>query len=298
MRARWRLRYDVLAMRHLIASGLFIVLAGCGETPSVNDSGGPDSTVRDASGSDSGTSDSGISDSGTSDSGTSDSGTSDSGTSDSGTSDSGTSDSGTSDSGTSDSGTSDSAVSDGGDGAIVVPTGDCDSSADCDGRPCVELFVGGWRVCEDPNREATSCTGSPLDECCDSSECAAGACFEVPLVPRCMGVIMMPRNVCAEDQCADSSECVGVLNTCFPARVLGRAIAACGIANCQTNADCTAEPGGYCAPVREPCCGVFRSLTCIYPGDCRSTADCPSGSYCDVMGGRATCIPGAPLCPL
>src|SRR4051794_40752489 len=48
-------------------------------------------------------------------------------------------------------------------------SGDCDTDSDCPGSKCVELVPGGFRVCLDPQPEATKCSGSMLDQCCSSS---------------------------------------------------------------------------------------------------------------------------------
>jgi len=91
----------------------------------------------------------------------------------------------------------------------------------------------------------------------------------------------------------------GAGNLCAPAGTLGRKVRACAPAPCKVNGDCAAEPGGSCAPVRDPCCGADVGLRCVYPSDgCRESADCESGSYCEPgTDGRARCVSGAPTCP-
>ena len=183
----------------------------------------------------------------------------------------------------------------GGNGATA--SGDCETSADCGGDPCVELTPGGYRVCQIDYPEASSCLDPSIDECCTTADCAFGSCYATPIVPFCGGAEQQPFNVCVADQCADDAAC-GAGSICAPAGTLARKVRACAPASCKVNADCTAEPSGVCAPVVDPCCGYPAGLHCVYPGGCRSNTDCPGG-YCELgQDGATRCMTGAPICPL
>jgi hypothetical protein len=108
---------------------------------------------------------------------------------------------------------------------------------------------------------------------------------------------MLPHNQCAMDQCASDAMC-GAGSACLVAGVLGRKERACIPAPCKHDDECVAAAGGACAPVADPCCGQAATLYCVYPGDCRSNADCGNG-YCviDPAKGRAACVATPPLCP-
>lgn len=107
---------------------------------------------------------------------------------------------------------------------------------------------------------------------------------------------MQPANVCAADQCQSDADC-GSSSICAPAGTMGVQVKACVYAACKVDADCRAVAGGICAPVLDPCCNAVQSLLCVYPGGCRSNADCPNG-YCRSDGHTASCQPGAPACPV
>jgi hypothetical protein len=178
------------------------------------------------------------------------------------------------------------------------PGGDCQSDADCPGGHCVAITPGGFLVCQIPPQQATVCQ-SPLDQCCATMPCPGGAPCEVgPLVPLCAGTVPAPHNQCAVDQCATDADCLAG-QICGLAGALGRAIRACIPAACRVNADCTAQPGGECEPVNEPCCNTVAGLYCVYPGGgCRRTSDCPAMEYCQITGDAALCQGGTPVCPL
>ena len=115
---------------------------------------------------------------------------------------------------------------------------------------------------------------------------------------------MPVHNVCAVDQCAKDVDCApGQL--CAAAGTFGLEIRACVNASCRLDTDCTAHPGGVCAPIQEPCCPASAGLYCVYPsaGGCRRNVDCPAGpgmsSFClpDPQSGTATCQSGSPVCP-
>src|SRR5262249_54750436 len=97
-----------------------------------------------------------------------------------------------------------------------------------------------------------------------------------PLVPVCTGAPVPVHNACGVDQCAKDVDCApGQL--CAPADVLGLEIRACITAGCKLDADCTAHPGGTCAPVQAPCCNAPAGLFSVSPhdGGCRKNTDCP-----------------------
>jgi hypothetical protein len=206
-------------------------------------------------------------------------------------------DGGGSDGGGSDGGGSDGGGSDGGgsDGGGSTARGDCASTTDCPaGGMCIELVPGGYRVCQVPPVEATSCEAGRSDECCNGSECATGDCFLGPIRRFCGGAKRLPFNECMTDQCASDGDCTDAI--CAP-RGTFAPVAVCVAGACHTDADCTAEAGGSCVVVTEPCCGIRAGLFCSYPSDgCQSNADCTSG-YCAISGDRARCMSGGPICP-
>lgn len=183
-------------------------------------------------------------------------------------------------------------------GGAAPNAGDCDVDDDCpDGSACVAVAPGGFRVCTDVVVPAEACTKSSFDECCTTTECTEGTCLTTPITPLCAGVQMEPHNVCAVDECQNEGDCPGGDSVCLSAPMLGHKVRSCFTATCHTDLDCGAEAGGICAPVAEPCCGGVVGLFCVYPSDgCRSNGDCPDG-YCSVDGDRASCEPGAPICP-
>ena len=175
--------------------------------------------------------------------------------------------------------------------------GDCSSDVDCyPGGTCIEVAPGGFRLCEFPVPEATTCM-SQLDQCCTSASCTMGEkCYLGPLVPVCSGVAMQPFNQCAKDQCTTNADCPN--GACMKAGTIGNKVATCVPAACTKDTDCTAMPNGKCATVKEPCCQTTTGLACIYAGNCRTTKDCPGGQYCaPSQTGAPTCQPGGPICP-
>ena len=184
-------------------------------------------------------------------------------------------------------------------GGASMGSGDCTTDAQCPGSKCVEIFPGGFRVCAAVLAPATTCSAPGFDECCGSTmPCAGGLpCYEGPLVPFCGGVQMLPYNQCAKDQCASDAEC-GAGNVCLVSAVLGRKERSCFPAPCKLDDECNAAPGGQCAPVSDPCCGQATTLYCVYPGDCRSNADCGS-KFCEIdpVKKRAVCTVKPPACP-
>jgi len=187
-------------------------------------------------------------------------------------------------------------------GAFEIPTGDCVTSADCGGAPCLELVPGGFDVCDATPQEVTECIGpkGDDDECCDSSECAGATCYASGDLPYCGGAMPIPRNRCIGDECGADLDCAGGATDaiCAPAGAFGQPGRACVQAYCRTNADCTDEPNGYCAPILNPCCNSVLGLACVYPSGCRRDSDCANG-HCDLdtATGRGVCKTGGPACP-
>jgi hypothetical protein len=68
---------------------------------------------------------------------------------------------------------------------------------------------------------------------------------------------------------------------------------------CRFDRDCTAQPGGACVPVVTGCCSEPAGLYCLYPGGCRSNADCKPGEQCATDATHAYCAPavGCPAAP-
>jgi hypothetical protein len=173
--------------------------------------------------------------------------------------------------------------------------GDCDTSSDCPGGTCVELVVGGYRVCRHPPMPATHCDMPGEDQCCTNAMCPPGQqCFLGPIHPVCVGVVMLAANECAADQCTHDSDCPSGI--CVAAGIIAP-VATCLDATCRHDADCTEGAGGACVLARDPCCSLPLALVCTYPSDgCASNVDCAIGR-CEVVSGRARCVPDPPLCP-
>jgi hypothetical protein len=189
----------------------------------------------------------------------------------------------------------------GGGGGGPKNSGDCQSPSDCGGDACVEVFPGGYRVCAIRVPEATTCSVPP-GSCCKSADCAADAkaparCVLGPVEPRCAGPVIVATNVCASDACASAADCPGENAICALGGTLGRKAARCMTGGCRLDRDCTAEAGGICAPVANPCCDEIAGLFCVYPGGCRSNRDCASDEHCQTDATHAFCAPGGALCP-
>jgi len=174
----------------------------------------------------------------------------------------------------------------------------CQSNADCsEHATCLQFGGGGPTACEIPPVAVTSCPGSnPRNQCCATSDCAAGSCFTIETQPvQCSSTAGVDvYNACIADGCAGDGDCAtGQL--CTP---VGYSLArSCIAAGCRSDADCTAESGGVCVLLELGCCtpqiggNTFRKtqLACAYPSNgCQIDADCPGG-FCTVTGGRASC---------
>lgn len=166
---------------------------------------------------------------------------------------------------------------------------ECDGPEDCPGGECVDINGGGYHACKYPVVEATMCTGSVLDECCDTSECITGKCLAAPLEPYCGGPQPAMYNACGVDQCLTNADCTD--GVCVPAGVVGNQVAMCVPAMCFGTV-CGQESLSSCALVRDPCCNGPAGFICIEEDGCQSNADCPGG-YCE----QGVCMQGAPLCP-
>jgi len=173
----------------------------------------------------------------------------------------------------------------GGTGGQAMQSGDCDSDADCPGQKCVEVTPGGFRVCTTTPVESNGCVQPcPAGEKCFSE---FGYC----------GGIVGPMDQCYADACQNMGDCKAG-DICVAAGVLGRPVNMCMALGCKHDTDCTAAPGGSCAPVDSACCGIIESLYCVYPGEgCRHETDC-AGGYCANDGTKSFCMPGMAPCPI
>lgn len=183
---------------------------------------------------------------------------------------------------------------------------DCETDADCGGNTCTAMTPGGFKICLSPPPEATMCSGGgpAVDQCCQSTECLGGGkCYLSTTVPYCSGPAMAEYNFCAGDACQSDTDCqgAGVQQICAPAGAFGQPGRACVNAYCHTDAECTAKPGGHCAPVLRTCCPLPAGLACVYPGGCRRSQDCGNtgNQHCeiDATSHEGTCAPGEEACP-
>lgn len=180
------------------------------------------------------------------------------------------------------------ATSSGGSGSSL-DLSECATSADCPSGECVELHDG-YRVCRELVGETTTCTGSALDQCCNTSECTSPAiCVETPVTAFCGGAVQETHNVCATDECANNDDCLEG-SICAPQGTVGNKVAICLLAECS--GVCGQESLSPCALVRDPCCEAPIGFFCIPEDGCHTNADCEDG-YCE-MG---VCKSGAPPCP-
>lgn len=181
----------------------------------------------------------------------------------------------------------------------VKNSGDCETKDDCGGDPCVELILGGYRVCQSTVPEATTCS-VPAGQCCKSSDCTMGTppskCVLGPAQPSCGGAVMVPTNVCVKDACRTALDCSGDNPICQPAGVFGSKAARCLTGGCRFDRDCLGQ-GASCAPVVESCCNAVIGLYCVYPNGCRRDSDCGVGQHCAIQGNRTACVAGAVACP-
>lgn len=183
------------------------------------------------------------------------------------------------------------------DGGPLEGSGDCESDDDCPSGSCVALGPGGFLSCTE-DLEATECTPSGSDECCDSGDCTSGICALVPGDAQCGGVFIGGFNGCMIDECASDDDCF-TDGICLPAGVLGRPVRRCMYALCRVDSDCADESGGVCAPVQTTCCDGPNTLACVYPSDgCHDSDDCDGIETCDLTGPRAHCVSDPVACPL
>ena len=122
--------------------------------------------------------------------------------------------------------------SSGGAGGATGAPGECHTNVDCppDGA-CIELIAGGYRVCQYPVVEATSCNGVG-DLCCNNAGCNLGErCINEPF-PACTTVTMRPYNRCVKDLCAGDGDCAGG-EICAPAGTFNDKVRVCVPALCK-----------------------------------------------------------------
>jgi len=177
-----------------------------------------------------------------------------------------------------------------------VPGSACTPGSACgEGVECVELVAGGVTRCEFMGGRPTEpCSGDTRDECCASSECEEGTCHLVTHYPsgRCGLGGADVYNECLVDECSDDSDCPGGLCALGARRT-------CVAAACRSDSDCNESAGGVCRALDLGCCpggtssGVVDrapATACVYPGDgCMTDQQCPSGSSCTIVAGRAAC---------
>jgi hypothetical protein len=153
---------------------------------------------------------------------------------------------------------------------------------------------------------------TPVDQCCDSTECPDGAtCLYGQPYPREEACGVPPDagyegNRCSQPDCVSDADCPS--GVCTVENLFG--VRRCLAAACKSDADCSERPGGACRYFWGGCCnlgkpgsggcdscvatlpGPYRSqaLVCTYPDDgCRYDSDCPKGSQCTVKQGVAAC---------
>jgi hypothetical protein len=179
-------------------------------------------------------------------------------------------------------------------------SGDCDASADCPGSTCIELSEGGFRVCKQVFEEALFCQDqvNGTDECCDSSTCQEGACFDSQQAePICTGIPPIGHNVCASDDCSQDADCAAG-SICSQPGTFNSALRHCIPVSCTRDNECKDERDGSCAPIEDGCCGLTVTMACTYESDgCRSDDDCAVDSICEIEGGRARCVVDQRVCP-
>ena len=63
----------------------------------------------------------------------------------------------------------------------------------------------------------------------------------------------------------------------------------------------TAQPGGACLLIENPCCNIPYGLPCVYPGGCTKDQDCATDftKHCSIddASGSAVCQSGGTGCP-
>jgi hypothetical protein len=186
-------------------------------------------------------------------------------------------------------------------GGPIGDGSDCTTDDECPEGACVETGPEGPRVCTRTVPEAMGCDPSHQgDQCCTSADCAqlgmGAVCIDNGFFPACGGPPPPPQNVCLSDICQSDETCFS--GFCAPAGSFGYPGRTCVPAFCRTNADCTAAPGGFCAPIDSPCCPVREGLACVYPGGCQRSADCAEGAcVLDWDQGVGRCEPNGVPCP-
>ena len=184
--------------------------------------------------------------------------------------------------------------------------GDCKTDADCGTGKCAPITPGGYLVCLNIPPPATSCDSPmmPGDQCCSSADCKSGQeCYSSGVLVECAGGPAMEiYNECVGDQCESDADCAGgnAPQICAPVGAFGQPVHVCFTAYCHTDADCTAQAGGACVTVSQPCCSAPQGLACVYPGGCSKDADCGQDNTCEIESenGTGECNPGPTACAL
>lgn len=165
---------------------------------------------------------------------------------------------------------------------------DCTTDADCPSGKCEEVTPGGFRTCLDLQTPVSGCN----PPCTQPYECYPP--FAVCGGPQPNG----PQ--CIANTCLETADCNGNDQVCLRRGLFSYPVGTCIFAYCLIDDDCTAEEGGRCVPVEDPCCGIVQGLYCSYPSNgCRKHGDCGEAKYCntDFSTGVASCIAGTPPCP-
>ena len=189
---------------------------------------------------------------------------------------------------------------------MIGAHGDCRTSADCGGQPCIGVTDGGYAQCDQPPVPPESCTDGGYDQCCpppQSPSCPTGElCIGPGIGGTCGGAppaFVTIGNACASDACQTDADCsADGGEVCTSAGTMGSPVRACFTGNCDTDADCTTYPGGFCAPVKDYCCSQYIQLSCIYVGHggCLTSTDCGSSAGLPVCV-DGTCASKPPICP-
>jgi hypothetical protein len=141
----------------------------------------------------------------------------------------------------------------------------------------------------------------PPNECCKSGDCpgTGQGCYPASALEFCGGAL--PNfNKCVADECSVDADC-GTGSICAPTGAFGYPKRNCVKAYCLTDTDCSAKPGGFCAPIGfNMCCSLQlpTALGCAYSDGCAKDSDCPNGTcQLDMATGKGVCGPKSPGCP-
>ena len=99
-----------------------------------------------------------------------------------------------------------------------------------------------------------------MDQCCNSADCTVGGCYLTTSILSCLGGPPEPVfNECLSDECQVDSDCPNMgagPEACIQANAYGYPYRSCMPSYCHTDADCTAQPCGVCAPIIGDCCSL------------------------------------------